>query len=204
VTPADDPQSRPRVTGERELEILDATIDVLAEVGYDRLTMDAVAQAAKASKATLYRLWSSKATLVLEALLALKDPPAEEMDTGSLRGDLIALHCGHGRLTDPRLTSVFSSIITALGRDEEFAAGFRERFIAPKMARSVEIYGRAAARGELRDDLDVSLVGPALAGIVLHREFVLGVPPDEATITAVIDQIILPAALRPDLLQENA
>ncbi|GAA1727519.1 TetR/AcrR family transcriptional regulator [Aeromicrobium alkaliterrae] len=204
MTPADDPQARPRVTGDRELEILDATIDVLAEVGYDRLTMDAVASAAKASKATLYRLWSSKATLVLEALLVLKDPPAGELDTGTLRGDLLAMHCGHGRLTDPRLMAVFSSIITALGHDEEFASGFRERFIGPKIARSREIYRRAADRGELRDGVDVDLVSGALAGIMLHREFLLGLPPTVETITDVIDQIILPAALRPTLLQENA
>ncbi|WP_229051305.1 TetR/AcrR family transcriptional regulator [Aeromicrobium sp. Leaf350] len=204
MAPDDDSPTRPRVTGDRELEILDATIDVLAEVGYDRLTMDAVAQAAKASKATLYRLWSSKATLVLEALLVLKDPPAGELDTGSLRGDLLAMHCGSGRLTDPRLMAVFSSIITALGHDEEFAAGFREKFIGPKIARSREIYRRAAERGELRDGVDVDLVAPALAGIILHREFLLGLPPDVDVIETVIDQIILPAALRPSLLQENA
>ena len=46
---------RPRVEGDREREILDAALEVLSEVGYDRLTMDAVAQRAKASKATLYR-----------------------------------------------------------------------------------------------------------------------------------------------------
>lgn len=205
MAPDDDSlPTRPRVTGDRELEIFDATIDVLAEVGYDRLTMDAVAQAAKASKATLYRLWSSKATLVLEALLALKDPPAGELDTGSLRGDLLAMHCGHNRLTDPRLRAVFSSIITALGHDEEFAAGFRERFIGPKIARSREIYRRATERGELRDGVDVDLVAPALAGIIMHREFLLGLPADVEAITAVVDQIILPAALRPSLLQENA
>ena len=50
---------RPRVEGDREREILDAALEVLAEVGYDRLTMDAVAQRAKASKATLYRRSSS-------------------------------------------------------------------------------------------------------------------------------------------------
>ena len=52
--------SRPRVEGDREQEILDATLDVLADMGYDRLTMDAVAHRAKACKATLYRRWNSK------------------------------------------------------------------------------------------------------------------------------------------------
>ena len=63
------PGGRPRVEGDRELEILDATLEVLADVGYDRLTMDAVAARAKASKATLYRRWNDKASLVVDALL---------------------------------------------------------------------------------------------------------------------------------------
>src|SRR6476661_7275970 len=91
--------SRPRVEGDREQEILDATLEVLADVGYDRLTMDAVAARAKASKATLYRRWNDKASLVVDALLVVKHT-AETPDTGTLRGDLIASFCGLGGLTD--------------------------------------------------------------------------------------------------------
>ena len=79
---------RPRVEGLREQEILDAALVVLADVGYDRLTMDAVAHRAKASKATLYRRWSSKATLVVEALARTKGTPPVP-DTGDLRSDLL-------------------------------------------------------------------------------------------------------------------
>src|SRR4029077_15964572 len=69
MTPAEAAAAvRPRVEGVREQEILDAALEVLGEFGYDRLTMDAVAQRAKASKATLYRRWNSKATLVVDAL----------------------------------------------------------------------------------------------------------------------------------------
>ena len=50
--------TRPRVAGEREEEILDATVRLLVDVGYDKLTLDAVAAEARASKATLYRRWS--------------------------------------------------------------------------------------------------------------------------------------------------
>ncbi|WP_235737098.1 helix-turn-helix domain-containing protein [Nocardioides alcanivorans] len=67
--------SRPRIEGDRQREILAAALDVLVEVGYDRLTMDAVARAARASKATLYRRWTNKPTLVIDALLAVKDVP---------------------------------------------------------------------------------------------------------------------------------
>src|SRR6478672_9467119 len=98
-TSASEVVSRPRVEGDRELEIFDAALDVLADVGYDRLTMDAVAAAARASKATLYRRWSSKAALVIDALLSQK-APHEPADTGNLRDDLLATFCGMGGLTD--------------------------------------------------------------------------------------------------------
>jgi AcrR family transcriptional regulator len=190
-------KNRPRVEGEREREIIDATLAILAEVGYDRLTMDAVASRAKASKATLYRRWSSKANLVIDALSHMKGPH-ELPDTGSLRGDLRAAFCGMGGLNDPEMIAVFSSVLTAIARDPEFAEHFRTHFIEEKVEGSRSIWQRARERGELRPDADLDLLSPALAGIVLHRVFVLGQLPDEDLITRVIDQIILPAALPHD------
>ena len=185
---------RPRVEGDREREILDATLAVLAEVGYDRLTLDAVAARAKASKATLYRRWNGKVSLVIDALLAEKGAPSAP-DTGSLRGDLIESYCGVGGLSSPSAAATLGSVITALGRDANFAAALRRDVIGPKMAVTRALFDRALARGELRPGLDVDLIAPALAGIVLHRLYILGASPDRETVTAVIDQIILPAAL---------
>ena len=195
MTPSDAP-TRPRVEGDRELEILEATLDVLADVGYDRLTMDAVATRAKASKATLYRRWSNKVSLVIDALLTQKDAPVVP-DTGSLRGDLLEAFCGFGGLMDARAVATLSSVLTAITRDAEFASEFRSRVIGPKLAVSQAIYERAVARGEARSDLDIALFGPALAGILLHRAYLLGDPPSRELIAQVIDQIIVPAATAP-------
>jgi AcrR family transcriptional regulator len=187
--------ARPRVAGEREGEILDATLELLLEAGYDRLTMDAVAARSKASKATLYRRWSSKPALVVDALLRSKrSPDLLDVDTGSLRGDLLATYCGPGGMTEKDNTQLLAAVMTALHTDDEFAAEFRERVLAPKIAISQQIYARAAARGELDPDVDLALVGPALAGILLHRSFLLGEQVDTTTIEKVVDQIILPAA----------
>ena len=93
------PTERPRVEGDRELEIFEATLEVLADVGYDRLTMDAVAARAKASKATLYRRWTNKVSLVIEALQHSKGP-TEVPDTGSLREDLRGLMCAEAQAED--------------------------------------------------------------------------------------------------------
>ena len=187
--------SRPRVAGEREQEILTATLEVLADVGYDRLTMDAVAARAKASKATLYRRWSGKVSLVIDALKATKGPTSVP-DTGNLRDDLQAIFCGTGGLVDAETVSLFAAILTALGRDEEFAEAFRSEVIGPKIAASRTVWQRAQARGELRDDVDIDLLEPACAGIVLHRVFLMGEAPDQDLVARVIDQIILPAATR--------
>ncbi len=198
--------SRPRVEGDREQEIFDATLQVLEEVGYDRLTMDAVATAARASKATLYRRWNGKVALVIDALLSAKGPQALP-DTGTLRGDLLATFCGEGGLTDHSAVATFASVLTAISRDAEFAAAFREKVIAPKAAVGRAIFERARERGELREGVDLDLLAPALAGICLHRLFLMGLPPDRDVIARVIDQIILPAALGPQAasltLQQN-
>ena len=188
---------RPRVEGEREAEILDAAVALLGQVGYDRLTMDAVAAEAKASKATLYRRWSTKAALVVDAILRSKETlQVPDVDTGTLRGDLIAMACGHGGLSDKRTAQTMAGVITALHHDAEFAAEFRTRVVAPKLAASRVMFERAQARGEIALDLDLDLLAPALAGIVLHRSFVLGLPVDEQTVAQVVDEIILPAASR--------
>ncbi|GAA3551803.1 TetR/AcrR family transcriptional regulator [Nocardioides daeguensis] len=188
--------TRPRVEGDREQEILDATLGVLIDVGYDRLTMDAVATKAKASKATLYRKWDGKAALVIDALMSQKTPLEVPQDTGSLRGDLLAVFCAPGGLTDEHQTAILGSVITAIGRDAEFAAAFRDRFIAPKVAVARQIYERAHERGELREDLDLEILSAALPGIVLHRMFLLGDLPNTDLIARVVDQVIIPAATR--------
>lgn len=186
---------RPRVEGDRELEILAATLEVLGDVGYDRLTMDAVATRAKASKATLYRRWTNKVSLVIDALQH-SHAPTDVPDTGSLRGDLMSVFCGVGGLVEPESVSTFASVLTAISRDPDFAAAFRTEVVGPKIAVSRQIWERARERGELREDADLSLLEPALAGIVLHRVFVMGEHPTTDLISQVIDQIILPAATR--------
>jgi AcrR family transcriptional regulator len=193
---------RPRVEGDREREILGAALEVLAEVGYDRLTMDAVAAKAKASKATLYRRWTNKVSLIIDALVLTKGVP-DVPDTGSFRDDLLVAYCGPAGMIDPQAVAVFTSVLTAMQRDAEFATAFRERVIGPKIALSTAIYARAKERGEIRSDLDEDLFGPALAGICLHRAYILGELPDQDLVTRILDQIIVPAAMNPAYLPSS-
>jgi AcrR family transcriptional regulator len=178
------PRQRPRVEGGREEEILDATVEVVAELGYDRLTMDAVATAAKASKATLYRRWSTKAELVVDAISRAKGCPVpNDVDTGSLRGDLIGLSCGEGGFTSEMPMSVMAGLLTALHRDADLKKAFKERFIGPRVAVVNRIYRRA-----------VELLSQTLPAVIIHHAFVLGLEPTDDLVLRVIDNVILPAA----------
>ncbi len=189
--------TRPRIEGDREHEILDATLNLLATAGYDRLTLDAVAGAAKASKATLYRRWSSKAELVVDAIERAKGAPhLEDVDTGSLRGDLLAMACTKGGINDAQSLAVFASVITALHHDREFSEAFHARFLLPKVAQSRAIYERAKERGDISPDVDLDLLSPVLAAIILHRSFVLQLPVDDETVERIVDEIVIPAATR--------
>ncbi|MEV0801459.1 TetR/AcrR family transcriptional regulator C-terminal ligand-binding domain-containing protein [Kribbella sp. NPDC050281] len=186
---------RPRVEGGREEEILAATVALVAELGYDRLTMDAVATAAKASKATLYRRWTSKAELVVDAVSRAKGcPMPENVDTGSLRGDLISLACGAGGFTDEMPMSVMAGLLTALQHDAELQNAFRERFLAPRLRLVATVYQRAVDRGEVSPDIDVELLANTLPAVIIHHAFLLGVEPTDDLILRVIDNVILPAA----------
>ncbi len=188
------PQLRPRVEGAREEEILDATVRLLLTAGYDRLTLDAVAKEARASKATLYRRWDGKASLVVDAMVRAKQAPQVEVqDTGTLRGDLLGTFCGRHGLGRGDTSGLLGAVMTAVSNDPEFAERFRAAFIAPKVEASLRIYERAVARGEIGDDVDLDVIAPSLAGIVLHRGFVLGLPVDDDVVRRVIDHVILPA-----------
>jgi AcrR family transcriptional regulator len=187
---------RPRVDGDREEQILCATLDLLIEVGYDRLTMDAIAAQAKASKATLYRRWETKANLVIEAVTRSPHAGVDAVpDTGSLRGDLVGFFCGPQGAVSSSSSKMFGAVMSAVMTDDEFARLFRERFIGPKVSAAADIYRRAAERGEVREGLDHEIVGPALPAIVLHRALILGLPIDDDVIARIVDNVILPAVL---------
>ena len=185
---------RPRVEGDRETEILDAAVRVLADVGYDRLTMDTVALEARASKATLYRRWQNKATLVVDAVSRAKGiPPPDMPSTGSLRGDLLVSWCGREGWSSTLPMSVMGGLMTALHTDEELGAAFREIFLRPRQALARRVFENALERGEIADGVDLDLMMSLLPAVCVHQEFVLNRTLDDAFVERVIDTVVLPA-----------
>jgi AcrR family transcriptional regulator len=186
----------------RDPDILDAALDVLAETGYDGMTVDMVAARAKAGKATVYRRWPSKAELVLDAVACMKSTDidlASPPDTGTLRGDLIAMVKNPSIRESERKLKVMAAIVSMIARDPELAVAAKAAIVEPRAAANRIIFRRAIDRGEISADLDIEtlcMIGPAM---VAYRSLMLRKPVDRAFLIGNIDRIILPAAgLHPD------
>lgn len=185
--------TRPRVEGEREVEIFEAVIRLVCESGYDRLTYDAVAGEVHASKATLYRKWPTKAALVVEAVVSrMCDNDHIDIDTGSLRSDLLSGACEDGGLTSA-MPGLVSALLPALQRDPDFFEVFRERFIEPKLQRTLAVFDRAVARGEISADADLGRLSMVLPALCIHDALLLGRSIGRDEVVAMIDTVVLPA-----------
>jgi len=187
---------RSRITPEREAELYGAVLELLREVGYDTLTMDAVAARTRSSKATLYRQWGGKAELVAKAVRHSKPGglALEEIDTGSLRGDLHALTLRSDDCQLEQNSALMRGLAMAIHGNPDLLQAFREHLIEPEMAVFHRIVQRAVDRGEVRAD------NPAI-GFMIHmmlggfaaRTMIHELPPTQAYLISYIDAVVLPA-----------
>ena len=144
--------TRTRMTPERQGEVFASVMDLIREVGYERLTFDAVAARAKASKATLYRLWQDKPTLVISALESHKPPGEPFRPTDTLAGDLAQLDGRRHDKHDRDQLELTFGLIRAAATDAEFGAAVRRSILEPSLAELTAIFNRAAGRGEIEDN----------------------------------------------------
>ncbi|WP_084152049.1 TetR/AcrR family transcriptional regulator [Nocardioides halotolerans] len=190
--PEEAPNTRRRIGGPREEEILQAALDVLIELSYDRLTMDAIATRARVSKASLYRHYGGKPALVLRALRTMS-PPLLEPDPGGLRAELLRAYRSADETADCASLAIVASVASALTHDPEFAEAFESVFIEPRVRRIADIYRRAQARGEVRDDVDPEFLAPVLSALALQRQLRQATTADAGYLERAIDELILPA-----------
>ncbi|MEU1995528.1 TetR/AcrR family transcriptional regulator [Nocardia gamkensis] len=181
------------MTPAREYEVLTAALDVLREVGYEALTMDTLAARAHCSKATLYRMWPSKPELIAAALRATGPADAKDIDTGSLRGDLVAMA---DRFT-PRAqqdTALVAALNHAVLTDPELAATLRSILLTPDTASLARFIDRAVERGELPGRPPAAeLLSHLFFGVFVTRPVFDGSLADTAYMTQFIDDLVLPA-----------
>jgi AcrR family transcriptional regulator len=168
---AEGPQrGRPRSEKARQA-ILDAAAELLLARGLAAVSMDAVAERAGVSKATIYRWWPTKETLALDALYTeWAAAPASEPDTGSLRGDLLELLGPWARLAGSRpYGRVIGALLTEAQTDPRFAAEYRQRLVEPRRDQARAIFRRAIERGEIPAQTSVEVALDLLYGPLYHR-----------------------------------
>ncbi len=176
----------------RDEAIRDAVLTLLAEVGYERTTVDGIATAAGVSKPTIYRRWSGKHELVADAIRSHPHNTATAPETGSLRGDLIA---AVRQSADLQLDSapLTAGLAGRMRESEELAALVREHAIDAVRRRFVGLLDRAATRGELPACAAVSPLFADVAPSVIHTRVLLSVEPvDNAFAVELVDGILLP------------
>jgi AcrR family transcriptional regulator len=195
VPTTDRPRGGRPLDAARDDDIRQAALELLAEQGYDRITVEAVAARARAGKATVYRRWASKADLMVDAINQLKPPVESTPDTGSLIGDLHSLFGVNG--LDDNTFRVVCGVTSALSHDPELARAFRDNIVCPRQAVVRAVLERAVDRGEVPPDRDLDLLCTLFPALMLHRIVFVGEPPDPGFVERVIDHVIVPFATAP-------
>lgn len=185
----------------RDADILEAALEVLAETGYDRMTMDMVAARAKAGKATVYRRWASKGEMVVEAVACMKknDIDFEHLpDTGTLRGDLVAMIRPHAIEDGERKLQIMAGLTSMLARDPDLVDAVTAAIVEPRASLNRLFMRRAIERGEIPADTDVETLAMIVPSMTAYRVLILQQPVDRDYLLSLIDGVLLPAVgIRP-------
>ena len=184
-------RGRPRSEKAR-VAILEAAAELLLERGLSAVSMDAVAERAGVSKATIYRWWPTKETLALDALFnewAAATPATRE--TGTLRGDLLALMRPWARLASSRpYGRVIAALITEAQTNPEFAVEYRSRFVEPRRGQAREVLRRSIERGEIPADTKIEVAIDMLYGPLYHRLLHGHAPLSDRFVRDVVDAVV--------------
>ena len=179
----------------RETELLDVTLQLLQEHGYDRLTLDAVAARARASKATVYRRWPSKAELVLAAFIEGVRQIAVHPQTGSLRGDLLQL--GEAcRVQASAQAGTIRAVLVETSRHPALNEALQNQFLDQRKALMHEILRDAVARGEIDTGVISDELWDVLPGYLIFRIIMPSRPPTFETVENLVDDVIIPSLTR--------
>jgi AcrR family transcriptional regulator len=187
-----DPQARPpgRPRSERARRaILQAANELLESEGFAAVTVEAIAERAGVSKATVYRWWPNRAAVVMDGFLSIVSSEVPFPHTGHAREDI--------RIHMRRLAEAFSgkigrtvaALIAEGQSDPELAEALRSRWLSVRRAEAREILELGIERGELRDDIDLEVAVDVLYGPIYYRMLVGHAPVDNGFTDALADHI---------------
>jgi AcrR family transcriptional regulator len=184
----------------RDAEILESALDVLAEVGYTRMTLAAVAERAKAGKSTFYRRWPSKEELVLDAVARMKRDQVDLdqlPDTGRLRSDLLGLFKPESTEEGERKLRVMAGLSSMLADHPRLAEAANSAIVEPWETAIRTLLKRARDRGDIAATVPLDTVARVIPEMAAYRSLSQRKPFDEAFLTALVDDVILPALSAP-------
>jgi AcrR family transcriptional regulator len=190
-------RGRPRCQKARRATLA-ATAELVLDQGDVRVSLDAVAEHAGVSKATIYRWWPSKEMLVLDALQDWVATGIAAPDTGSLRDDLHGLLVSWGReVTQRPFGSVIVALVAEAHANPDFARAYHDRFFAPRREPARAAIERAIARGEAPEGLDVEAAIDLVHGPLYHRLLHRHAPLTERFVRDVVDFALVGMLRRP-------
>jgi AcrR family transcriptional regulator len=169
--------------------VLDATVELVAEMGVERTAIDEIANRSGVAKTTIYRHFASKQALVVEAVHACTQIPVVT-NTGSLREDLISCFSGMTKASyEGRLGDMMLSLMDAAQRDAELGrllgaqADQRRRYVTGVLEAAVE-------RGDLPADVDIDLMVTLLSGPLVYTKLVRRRRVTDELVAAVVDSVL--------------
>ena len=180
----------------RDATILEAALEVLADVGAAGFTMDLVAARAGAGKATIYRRWTSKTELVIDAVAHMKrnQVDLEHLpDTGTLRGDLLGLFKPQSLEESERRLEIMTGLASLLSQEQALAEAANAAVVQPWAEAHFALMQRAAARGEISASADIGTLSQVIPSMAAYRTLVQRKPFDLPFLVSMVDGVIVPA-----------
>lgn len=167
ITQVEKKSGRPR-SEDADKAIIEATLDLLAEVGVGAMSIESIASRAGVGKTTIYRRWSDKESLICDAMVALKGPPPQPHGA-TLRDDLIELGDAAARGRESaRRRKLYACFVGEMSRHPALMERYRQTVIKPRRDVIRGVLDRAAQRGELRADLDVEFMIDLVTAPQMH------------------------------------
>ena len=177
----------------REQAIETAAIELVQEVGYERCTIGAIAERARASKATIYRRWRNKQELLVSALQQHSLNSSIDVDNGNLREDLIELITEKVKVLKSPDGALISELLSAAQVDAELGRLLPNTIREQQDLSIVQVLNRGIERGEISPAANIELLLEIIPAIFAYRIFTTRQNVNQKFIEQLVDQIILPA-----------